>query len=448
MSKNVREIALEALLSVYKNQSYSNLLVNNYIQKNDLSSADSGLLTEIIYGTIQRDQLLDFYLEPFIKNQKKLEEWVYILIKLSLYQLHFLDRIPPHAVLNEAVNIAKKRGHKGIASLVNGVLRNIQRNGLRSIDEIKDPIEKLSIETNHPKWLIEQWVKEFGEEETRRICEENILPPFQTARVNTMKATREEVLKMLEDEGVQVKEGKLSPFAIEIQKGNVAHTNAFKEGFLSIQDESSMLVAQALGVEKGEDILDTCAAPGGKSTHIAELLGGTGSVTSLDLHKHKVKLIKEQANRLGLDNIETKALDARKAPEEFEGRLFDKVLVDAPCSGLGVIRRKPDILLKKSPTDVTNLQRVQKSILDEASKLVKPGGTLVYSTCTVGHEENIDVVEAFLDEHHDYELDHSLIDHVPEKLNENKSVQKGYVQLLPHYFGTDGFFIARLRKKV
>ncbi|WP_088041265.1 16S rRNA (cytosine(967)-C(5))-methyltransferase RsmB [Bacillus sp. EAC] len=448
MGKNVREIALEALLSVYKNQSYSNLLVNNTIQKNDLSSSDSGLLTEIIYGTIQRDQLLDFYLEPFIKNQKKLEEWVYILIKLSLYQLHFLDRVPAHAVLNEAVEIAKKRGHKGIASLVNGVLRNIQRNGLRSIDGIKDPIEKLSIETNHPEWLIETWVEEFGVVETRKMCEENILPPYQTARVNLMKASREEVIKMLEDEGIEVEEGNLSPFAIEIQKGNVAYTNAFKEGYLSIQDESSMLVAQALGVSEGEHILDTCAAPGGKSTHIAELLNGTGSVTALDLHKHKVKLIQEQATRLGLENIETKALDARKAPEEFEGRLFDRVLVDAPCSGLGVIRRKPDILLRKNASDVSNLQRVQKSILDEASKLVKPGGTLVYSTCTVGHDENIDVVNSFLNEHNDYELDQSLIEHLPSKLKESKTVQKGFIQLLPHYFGTDGFFIARLRKKV
>lgn len=448
MNKNVREIALEALLSVYKNQSYSNLLVNNYIQKYNLSSSDSGLLTEIIYGTIQRDQLLDYYLQPYIKNQKKLEEWVYILIKLSLYQLQFLDRVPAHAVLNEAVEIAKKRGHKGIASLVNGVLRNIQRNGLRSLEEIKNPIEKLAIQTNHPEWLIEQWVKEFGEEETEKMCEKNILPPFQTARVNTMKATREEVIKMLEKEGFEVEEGNLSPFAIEIQKGNVAHSQAFKEGYISIQDESSMLVAQALGVEQGDDILDTCAAPGGKSTHIAELLNGTGSVTSLDLHKHKVKLIKEQAIRLGIENINTFELDARKAPEEFENRLFDKVLVDAPCSGLGVIRRKPDILLRKNPTDVTNLQRVQKSILNEASKLVKPGGTLVYSTCTVGHEENMDVVNSFLNEHNEYELDHSLNEHLPSKLNENESVQKGYIQLLPHYFGTDGFFIARLRKKV
>ncbi|MET3194415.1 16S rRNA (cytosine(967)-C(5))-methyltransferase RsmB [Bacillus sp. OAE603] len=448
MSKNVREIALEALLSVYKNQSYSNLLVNNYIQKNDLSSADAGLLTEIIYGTIQRDQLLDFYLEPYIKNQKKLEEWVYILIKLSLYQFHFLDRVPAHAVLNEAVEIAKKRGHKGIASLVNGVLRNIQRNGVRSINEIKDKVEKLSIETNHPLWLIEQWISEFGEDETRKMCEENILPPYQTARVNSMKATREEVIRMLEDEGINVEVGNLSPFAIEIQKGNVAHSNAFKEGYISIQDESSMLVAQALGVNEGDQVLDTCAAPGGKSTHIAELLKGTGSVTSLDLHKHKVKLIKEQANRLGLENIETIALDARKAPEEFEGKLFDRVLVDAPCSGLGVIRRKPDILLKKNATDVSNLQKVQKSILHEASKLLKPGGTLVYSTCTVGHEENLDVVNSFLEEHDDFELDRSLIEHVPNELKEDKTVQNGYIQLLPHYFGTDGFFIARLRKKV
>jgi 16S rRNA (cytosine967-C5)-methyltransferase len=448
MSKNVREIALDALLSVYKNQSYSNLLLNNVINNNDLSQADTGLLTEIVYGTIQRDRYLDYALSPFIANQKKLQDWVKVLLKLSLYQLQFLDRIPAHAVLNEAVEISKKRGHKGIASLVNGVLRNIQRNGTRSIDEIENPVERIAVATNHPEWLVKLWMKEFGEEETIKMCEENIKPPFQTARVNTSKISKEEVIKMLQQEGVEVETGDLSPFAIKILEGNVAFTNAYKEGYISIQDESSMLVGQALGVKAGDSVLDTCAAPGGKSTHIAELLSNTGSVTSLDLHKHKVKLIKEHANRLGLSNIHAFTLDARKAPEEFEGQQFDKVLVDAPCSGLGVIRRKPDILLKKEKVDVENLQRIQGDILHEASKLVKSQGVLVYSTCTVGNEENVDVVQRFLETHHDFELDTTLENDLPQELKQYTNVQNGYVQLLPHYFGTDGFFIARLWKKV
>jgi 16S rRNA (cytosine967-C5)-methyltransferase len=448
MSKNVREIALDALLSVYKNQSYSNLLLNNVINKSDLSQADTGLLTELVYGTIQRDRYLEYALTPFIANQKKLQDWVKVLLKLSLYQLQFLDRIPAHAVLNEAVEISKKRGHKGIASLVNGVLRNIQRNGTRSIDEIENSVERISVATNHPEWLVSLWIKEFGEETTIKMCEENIKPPFQTARVNTSKVTLEEAIDMLNQEGVNVETGSLSPFAIKILEGNVAFTNAYKEGYISIQDESSMLVSQALGIKEGDEILDTCAAPGGKSTHIAELLNGTGSVTSLDLHKHKVKLIKDQANRLGLTNIHAITLDARKAPEEFEDQLFDKILVDAPCSGLGVIRRKPDILLKKEKADVENLQRIQVDILHEASKLVKSQGVLVYSTCTVGHDENIDVVQQFLEKNHEFELDTSLEKDLPQEIKDFTNVQNGYVQILPHYFGTDGFFIARLRKKV
>jgi 16S rRNA (cytosine967-C5)-methyltransferase len=242
-----------------------------------------------------------------------------------------------------------------------------------------------------------------------------------------------------------VEHGDLSEDAIKGMKGNLALTDAFSEGYLTIQDESSMLVARALNPQKDEIVLDACAAPGGKSTHIAERMEGTGAVHSLDLHEHKVNLIKQQADRLDLQNILPEALDSRKASERFEKESFDRILVDAPCSGFGVIRRKPDIKYTKSQDDVVKLANLQYKILQAVAPLLKKDGMLVYSTCTIDREENSDVVHSFLENHPEFERDVSAKTHLPEKIR--PYFNNGEVQLLPHYFGTDGFYIACLRKK-
>ncbi len=444
MKKNVRELALEGLLQVEKSGAYSNLLLNSLIEKNKIEGKDTGLLTEIVYGTIQRREALDFYLQPFLK--KKPEQWVKILLRLSLYQMLFLDRVPAHAVIHEAVEIAKKRGHQGIASLVNGVLRSVQRQGVPSLETISDPAERLAVETSHPKWLVQEWTEEYGIDAARKMCEVNMLPPVPTARVNVSKITVEEALVLLKEEGVEARRGELAEDAILIEKGNVAHTRAFQDGFLSIQDESSMLVARALGPEQGDDVLDSCAAPGGKTTHIAERLHGTGRVLSLDLHPHKVKLIRQQADRLGLSNVDTKAMDARKVGEAFRPESFDKILVDAPCSGFGVIRRKPDIKIGKQPEDSERLSHIQLAILREVAPLLKRGGRLVYSTCTIEKTENENVMQQFLQSHSEFEWDTSMKERLPKALE--PYTHDGQVQILPHYFATDGFYIACLRKKV
>jgi 16S rRNA (cytosine967-C5)-methyltransferase len=443
---SVRDVVVEILVAVEKNQAYSNLLLNKMIEKNNLSSKDVGLLTEIVYGTIQRRETIDYYLAPFIKDKKKLEKWVHVLLRMSVYQMVYLDRIPERAVLFEAVEIAKKRGHKGIASLVNGVLRSIQREGLPSLEDIKDPIERISIEKSHPYWLVSRWVNQFGIDKTRKMCEINLLPPEQTARVNLNKANVDEVLDKLSNEGIEATRGSLSVDSIKILKGNVAHSKSFKQGFLTIQDESSMLVSRALGVEKDEQILDSCAAPGGKTTHIAELLQGTGLVTALDIHEHKVKLIKNQVTRLNLNNVTTKTLDSRKTTEVFENSSFDRILVDAPCSGFGVIRRKPDIKYTKELSDIASLKNTQLTILNAVSPLLTKGGTLVYSTCTIDKDENDGVVEEFLTANPDFELDLEFQTRLPYQVQ--SYVDNGKLQIFPHYFGTDGFFIACFRKQV
>ncbi|NHM29744.1 16S rRNA (cytosine(967)-C(5))-methyltransferase RsmB [Neobacillus terrae] len=445
-TKNVRQTALEILDAIEKNQSYSNLLLNNAIEKNQLPSKDIGLLTELIYGTLQRKMTLDFYLKPFVKNSKKTERWVMNLLRLTLYQMVYLDRIPDRAAIHEAVEIAKKQGHKGIAGMVNGVMRSIQREGLPSMDTISDPLDRLSIETSHPIWLVKRWDKQFGFEKTKEMCEQNLIAPMQTARVNLTRISRDECLETLKEEGFEVEKSPVIPEAIRVLKGNIASSRAFKWGMLTIQDESSMLVAYALGVTENEHILDACAAPGGKSTHLAEKMDNTGEVVSLDLHLHKVKLIRDNAQRLGLGNIRAITMDSRTAGERFEKEMFDRILLDAPCSGLGVMRRKPDIKYVKQEKDLTQLSSIQKDLLGTMAPLVKKGGYLVYSTCTVDEVENQNVVESFLAEHPDFEGDSSFKERMPEAV---QPLINGFdLQILPQHIGSDGFYIACLRKKV
>jgi 16S rRNA (cytosine967-C5)-methyltransferase len=444
--KNVRETVLELLETIEKNQSYSNLLLHHAIEKNNLPTKDIGLLTELTYGTLQRKMTLDFYLKGFLKKANKIEPWVKNLLRLTLYQMVYLDKIPDRAAIFEAVEIAKKRGHKGIASMVNGVLRSIQREGLPSLSVIEDATERLAIETSHPHWLIKRWIKQFGYEKTKEMGEINLTAPLQTARVNTTKITREECAKRLLEEGFQLELSLIIPEAIRALKGNLASSAAFKEGLLTIQDESSMLVAYALGAEKNEMVLDACAAPGGKSTHIAEKMNNSGQLISLDLHEHKVKLINDNARRLALHNIQTRAMDSRHASEHFPPESFDRVLLDAPCSGLGVMRRKPDMKYTKKEQDLFQLSNIQQNLLESVSNLVKEGGVLVYSTCTVDHEENENTVADFLKQHPDFEGDTSFKDRMPEAV---RPLINGFdLQILPQDFGSDGFYIACLRKKV
>jgi 16S rRNA (cytosine967-C5)-methyltransferase len=444
--KNVREATVELLETIEKNQSYSNLLLNSTIEKNKIPSIDIGLLTELTYGTLQRRMALDYFLKPFIKNSKKLENWVQQLLRITLYQMVYLDKIPDRAAIFEAVEIAKKRGHKGIAGMVNGVLRSIQREGLPSLDEVSDPIEKLSIETSHPEWLVKRWVDQFGFERTKEMCEVNLTAPLQTARVNLTKTTVREVIEDLDEEGFLVEKSPVIPEAIRALKGNLALSRAFKKGMITIQDESSMLAAYALAPNENELILDACAAPGGKTTHIAETMKLTGGVISLDLHEHKVKLINENAKRLGLGNIRTITLDSRNAGEHFQEEYFDRILLDAPCSGLGVMRRKPDMKYTKKEQDLYQLSTIQQNLLNSVSPLVKKGGILVYSTCTVDKEENEGTVLKFLQEHPEFEIDASLQERMPEAIQ--PLVTDGFLQILPQDVGSDGFFIACLRKKV
>lgn len=435
---NVRDAAFSILWAVENKQAYSNLLLHQTLENYGISAKNRGLLTEITYGTLQHQMTLDYYLEPFMKG--KIEPWVKILLRLSLYQIVYLDRIPSHAVVHEAVEIAKRRGHGGVASLVNGVLRSVQRDGVRSFNAISDPVKKISIETSHPEWMIKRWAEQFGLEKTREMALENNKIPPQTVRVNTVKATPEEVIEMLVSEGLEAVQSPLVPECLVVSNGQPAKTLTFEKGFITIQDESSMLPAYALQAGPNMKILDMCAAPGGKTTHIAEKMGNQGQLFAMDLHPHKVKLIDETAKRLGHSIIETAAGDGKKSVERFGIEQFDRILVDAPCSGLGVIKRKPDIKYSKTADDFSRLQEIQVDLLDQAAQLLKKDGILVYSTCTVDSTENRGTAERFLKEHPYMEkIEVSL----PEALGLKNS---GFVQVFPQDFGGDGFFISAFRK--
>lgn len=439
---NVRDAALTILLAVDEKQAYSNLLLHQTIEKYNISAKDRGLLTELTYGTLQHKLTLDFYLEPYVRG--KLDPWVRWVLRLALYQIAYLDKIPDHAAVNEAVEIAKHRArHRGVSSTVNGILRSILRNGLRDTTEIKDPAQRISVETSHPEWLVRRYIDGFGIEATEDMLIENNLPPLQTVRVNATKADTRGGLEALWEEKFAVRRSENIPECLHVLEGQPARSKAFEEGVITIQDESSMIPAYALDVQPGMRVYDMCAAPGGKTTHIAEKMNNEGTVIATDLHKHKIKLVDESAKRLGLSIIEAQMLDGRKATEQFEKQSFDRILVDAPCSGLGVIRRKPDIKYTKSESDFESLHKIQLDLLDSAYELLKPQGKMVYSTCTIDKMENNGTVEAFLAKHTDMVL--APVENAPEALTTLR--EQGMMQVFPQDFNSDGFFVASFVKK-
>lgn len=443
--KTVRYVALQTLERIQKGGAYSNLLLKEEIDKGELSQQDSRLLTELVYGTVSRQLLLEFYLRPFISKAKKVDHWVQLLLELSIYQLYYLDRVPDHAILNEAVEIAKTRGNKGIGKFVNGVLRSIKRQGLPETRGIEDPIERLAIQMSMPKWLTQKLTEEIGIEQTKQLGDSLFSPSRVSLRVDTRRISRKNALTSLAEEGIEAVESIISEYGIIAQKGFIGKSDLFKKGLLTVQDETSMLVAPALQIEKHHQVLDACAAPGGKTTHIASFLSKQqkGEVTALDIHEHKMQLIKENAKRMKVDDvIRPEKLDARKVDENFDKASFDRILVDAPCSGLGLMRRKPDIKYGKAPADLEQLARVQLEILESVAPILKPRGILVYSTCTILSEENQQVVEQFIKKHPEFEL----ID-IPVSKYLSLNLHNKMLTIYPHQYNADGFFISCLQKK-
>lgn len=430
--QTARGLALSILGEIFQDGAFSNIALKKSLGKATLSEVDKSLVTEIVYGTVSRKLTLEWYLSHFVADRDQVDPWIYHLLLMSLYQFVYLEKIPPHAVVHEAVELAKQR-KKGSEKYVNALLRKILREGLPTIDRIKRVNKRLSIRYSLPVWLVKKLLDEYGEKRAIAIFES--LYVRNKASVRVVDLDQKEEIK----EQLQASDSLLASTALVKENGYFAGSNYFKQGKLTIQDETSQLVAPALEVQPSDQVLDACAAPGGKTTHLASYLVD-GKITALDLYDHKLQLIQENAERLGVANkIQTKKLDASKVFETFGTDAFDKILVDAPCSGIGLIRRKPDIKYNKDNADFASLQAIQLEILDGVCQSVRKDGIIVYSTCTIIGEENFDVVDQFLETHPNFEL--VPLDH------ERKDILKdGCILITPELYGSDGFFISRFRR--
>jgi len=443
-----RETALKILYDINEKGAYSNISINKYFNIHELKEIDKAFITELVYGTVKWKLTIDWIIEQF-SNVKlsKISPWIINILRMGVYQLLFVDRVPATAACNESVKLAKRYGHAASSGYVNAVLRSIARNKekIEYPDKNRDVLRFLSIKYSHPEWMVKRWVDLFGTDFTEELLYSNNEIPELTIRVNTLKATRNELAENLKMSGYDVENGRYIEQALIIKNPqSISEMESFKKGYFQVQDESSMLVAQILDPKPGELVIDVCSAPGGKATHLAELMKNKGCVIARDIHEHKIKLINDAVNRLGLNIVKTELFDAA-IPDERYREKADRVLVDAPCTGLGIIRRKPDIKWERTEADIREITGLQKKILHAASTYVKPGGTLVYSTCTINPEENEDVVMDFVQSNSSFRLV-DITQYLPQSLQRPDAVN-GYIQLFPNTDKVDGFFIARVVRK-
>ncbi|HHV46186.1 MAG TPA: 16S rRNA (cytosine(967)-C(5))-methyltransferase RsmB [Tissierellia bacterium] len=443
---NSREIALKVLMDVHQNGAFSNYSISKYLKGREDVKGEN-LIREIVYGVIENALYLDYIISKLSKVKiEKIDPKILEILRIGVYQMAFMDRIPHRAAVNESVNLAKKYGHKGTVGFTNGILRNFSRNKeeLMKID-VKDKLDYLSIKYSHPRWMVERWVKEFSLEFTEELLVSNNSKPMLNIRVNTLKLRRDELKRILSDYGYTVYNTEYASDGLIVEDPvRITETEEFNKGYFTIQDESSMLVAQILSPAENSVVLDLCSAPGGKSTHAGQIMNNKGKIISLDIYEHKLKLVMENAERLGITIIETGIHDAQELNKNMV-EMADYCIVDAPCSGLGIIKRRPEIKWNRKEEDIKDLADMQKKILNNAGKYLKPGGVMVYSTCTIEKAENMDVIQDFLMKNRNFKL--SGFENFLCSTRNADTAEKGYVQLFPNVHGTDGFFIARLIKE-
>ena len=437
---NSREVTIKVLEKVLEEGAYSNIALSNELNNSDLNDKDKALATELVYGTLRKLNTLDMIIKSFVKDIKEMNKRTLNILRVAIYQMQFLDKVPSYAACNEAVELAKTVSEKD-SKLVNGILRNYsQKEGVIEL-EFVNKIGEMAYEFSFAPWMIRMFIKQYGEPETLRILHGLNKKPKVTVRVNNLKGDYEDIFEELQGLDYDVEEGFICPEAICINNGRAIDKNpVFQEGKITVQDESAMLVAPLLELSDNLTVLDLCSAPGGKTTHIAELMNNTGKVLAFDLHENKLELINENAKRLGITNIETQEMDATKINSDLIN-LGDRVLIDVPCSGIGIVRKKPEIKWNKTRKDLRDIIEVQRNIMENAWQYLKPNGVMVYSTCTLNKEENEDNLEWFLREHNDAKIEKVYLGK-SDNLRYNKD---GSVTILPNEY-MDGFFIARLRK--
>jgi len=412
-----------------------------------LDRRDRALALDMFYGVIRNLARLDYSISAFVSGGKrKVDTDIRDVLRIAAYQLVFLDRVPAHAAVNEAVEQAKKLRGKGAGSFVNAVLRSMIRSPEKAglPDKTVDPAGYLSLAYSFPKWIVNRWLSRFGPDGAEALmAASNKVPPL-TLRTNTLKVKRDGLLLLMKEAGIGCSPGGYAPDSVVVEAGNAVHElPGYADGLFSVQDEASQLVSLLLDPRPGDRVLDACAAPGGKTAHIAALAGGSASIVASDIGLDKSRLMNENMARLGIGGVSLLAADAAlELPVQGQ---FDRILLDAPCSALGIIRRRPEVKHLRTEPDVARLAGMQARMLQNVSRYMKPGGVLVYSTCSTEPDEGERVVEAFLEGAEGFASE-SALGYLPVPAH-GMATGKGYMRSYPHTHGTDGFFAARIRRK-
>ena len=436
-----RGTAVKILNRVERSDAYLDRVLETEMRNAEMNELDKGLMNEIVTGVVRWQMKIDWVLTGFFHgNFTKAETNIKNALRVALYQILFLDKVPHSAAVNESVEFIKRLRGQKVADLVNGVLRNILRNleNIRYPDFKENKIQHLAVIESHPLWLVKRWINRFGYDEAKKFLAANNERPDLTLRVNRLKIDFNYFLTQLEQHQIQFTRSEYLDFFVRVKHmAGIGSSDMFRQGFFVVQDESAGLVVQLLDPKPGDRVIDMCSAPGGKATFIGELMKNVGEIVAVDRYETRLNLVKSACQRLGIANAHFIAADAslvQTAPAE-------RVLVDAPCSGLGVLAKKPDAKWKREPEDLVNLVQTQRAILENAAKHVKPGGILVYSTCTTEPEENYDLIKSFLAEHSEFSVESAA-----QFVNSRIVSPDGYIETFPHRNAMDGSFAIRLKK--
>lgn len=451
MFANPRQVALLILNEIEQKDESLDAVMDRVLRKQiGLERRDRALVMELVYGVLRNRGRIDWTMDQLSRTPRsKIDPSVQNVLRLGIYQLLYTDRIPASAAVNESVNLVKVTQPEWIVNFVNGLLRAIDRNrdSIKMPDPAVEPLRAMAAETSHPMWVIERWAARFGAPGAEALCKANNRIPPVAIRTNTLRLKRDQLVQFLKKEVPGIELSEYSPEGLILKgfSGNITQLTGYKTGWFQVQDESSQLVSHLLSPNPGELVLDSCAGPGGKTTHISQLMRNLGRVLALDIHGDRLERLKENLTRLGIQNVEVIRKDVTKSLGDLGARRFDRILVDAPCSGLGVIRRNPDVKWRRRPEDLARMAERQIKLLEETAPLLKPKGVLVYATCSLEPEENEEVTAKFLALHPDFEKDdpRSVL---PEKAKELVD-ENAFLRTYPHIQGMDGFTAVRLKRK-
>lgn len=448
---DVRDKALHIVCDVFENGAYTNLQLDKDLRNTRFSMSDRRFITELVNGTVRMSKHLDWVLNLFLKKPvEKQNRWIRNILRLALYQILFMDRTPPYASVNTAVNQTAAMVGTGLTGMVNGVLRNIIRNPDKIIyPSMENKRDYLAVYYSHPEWLVEKWLDNYGYEQTVVMLAYNNQPAKINLRCNSLKTTPDELVKNLAEEEILAQISANHPWALEVSKMDkpINKSKAFQQGWFYIQDAASMLAAPILQTQADQLVYDLCCGIGGKTTHIAENMQNQGRIAAIDLYQHKIELLNYNSQRLGIDIIDGVSRDIL-AMDTDKMEKAARVLLDAPCSGLGVLNRRADARWRKSYQETEDLTIIQEALLNQASNLVERNGLLLYSTCTLNKVENEDRISSFLQTHTEFALEGfaSVLNYLPLSAGERESAANGMFNLLPGRYGTNGMFYALMRR--